>query len=231
MTLSSHEILKLAFTSGPGTTGQVVAMRRKADGYFTPPIGRKSTIQSVELKKLFAEVSSRGDVARESYQHPATRISGSARERTGGAGLGPSEIAWLQRVPTNPQDVSFVDAVELAKLSATIDRLKHPADARLIDQAWKPVKEFHDRNAAQVALRNAEQPLPAIPTSAYGALAEAILKENDQLRPEEALGRADDALAEAHAARVTERARAIDAAQTALMRVDAAQHERTVVTI
>jgi hypothetical protein len=226
--LSSHEILKLAFSAGPGARGHVEAMRRKARGSFAPHGGR--TELSTELRRLFSEVSENRGSARESYRHPATAASGSARERTGGAGLGASEIAWLQRIPTDPNQVSFADATELAKLSSTIDRMKYPADGRLIDQAWKPVKEFHDRNAAQVALRNAERPLPSVPSSALGALAAAILAENDQLRPEEALTRADDALVEAHSTRVQQRDLAIGTAQAELMKVDAAEYERTAVT-
>ncbi len=192
---------------------------------------------SPQLERLLADVAARPAVARTSYNHPGDQATvpgpvpgAKGSERDYAPPLGPAEGAWVQQLPADPEQVSFQDAVALASMAARVDRRKNPGDARLIDQAWKPVKETHDWSAATVALDNAKAPLPQVPNSALPAVAEAISAENDQLLPEEAHQRASEAINEAAAKRSRDRDQAIANAETAMLAVASATLDRTAVT-
>ncbi|MGI8578637.1 MAG: hypothetical protein ACR2KG_12170 [Nocardioidaceae bacterium] len=146
------------------------------------------------------------------YDHPANGPAGHRKEGP----LSATELAWLERQfprDVNPADVSHSDAAALAQLARAVPASKHPADSRLVDAAWQPVKDYHDKQAAKVAASNAGMPMPPIPSSALGAYAEAVSAETPQLRPEEALGRAGQLVRDAAAKREQSRHAALDAAR------------------
>lgn len=107
--------------------------------------------------------------------------------------LSPVELAWIQRqFPPgfDPADVPLGDAKALAAMGATVPASQHPADARMVDAIWGPVKAHHDAGQAKVTIANASRPTPPIPSSALPALAESVAAEHPELQPAEALGRA-----------------------------------------
>jgi hypothetical protein len=134
---------------------------------------------------------------RETYLHPER---GPLPHRDQGPLTGIEQL-WLGGLPNNPSQVPFDDAQTLAAIAGTVPKSKNPMDHKVIQGAWAPVKEYHDRAAATVALRNAAQSHAPIPSSALGALAEAIQAENSQLEPAEALSRAGQMISEISAKR------------------------------
>jgi hypothetical protein len=66
--------------------------------------------------------------------------------------LSPSDLIWIQRLPTDPAKIPFQDAARLGQLA------KHVADAsdrNLLQSVWLPVKEHHDRRQAEALAHNA----------------------------------------------------------------------------
>jgi len=100
-------------------------------------------------------------------------------------------------VPTDPAQVSYADATQLAGLSTSLAGTQHASDARLVESVYAPVRELHDGNAARVALTAAQRPAPPVPSSALQALTDAIATEVPTLQPAEALSRAGTQLREA----------------------------------
>jgi branched-subunit amino acid aminotransferase/4-amino-4-deoxychorismate lyase len=90
---------------------------------------------------------------------------------------------------------------------------------------------MHDRNAATVALANAQRPIPPVPPSATAAMADAIAAENPNLQAHEAAARANQVLAAATAARGAHRDAAMLDAKAKIAEVDAATQRRTAVTL
>lgn len=161
------------------------------------------------------------------YQHPETAARG-ADLRRGGGPLSPVETAWLTRLPTDPSTVPHADATALAALAKSVSPIDHPMDARLVDSVWQPVKEHHDRNAADVALSNARALKPnPVPSSVLPAMAEAVKAENDQLSDGEAISRADALIAAAVRKRVDEHDAGMATAHDTIASIDAARAERT----
>lgn len=93
---------------------------------------------------------------------------------------------------------------------------------------WAPVKEFHDRNAAEVELANAkmQQPTP-VPASTLAALAEAVKTETPQLNDTEALRRSDTMIADAVDQRGAHHARALQSAHDTMSTIDRERAART----
>lgn len=162
----------------------------------------------------------------ETYAHPG---AGHLPTREKGP-LNSVEQAWLLRLPSNPAAVSWNDARTLASMAASVTPMGFPADRRLVDAVWEPVREMHDRNAAEVRLRNAQRTLPSLP-HAVPALTEAIMQENPALRPEEAAARASSELSRAESQRRQRREGEIAAAQSHLAELNAAVQRRTAVTV
>ncbi len=162
------------------------------------------------------------------HRHPA---AGPLPRREPGP-LTPVELQWLGRFPSpvDPAAVTFEDAQALASMDSGVSALQHPADSRLLRSVWAPVRDHHDAKHAEAAIANATRPLPSLPSSTLGALADAIAAENDQLTPEEAVSRAGVMLREASIKREQARQAAIDAAHELQMKVDAHVHERTTVS-
>lgn len=161
------------------------------------------------------------------YVHPE-QAARAADLRRGGGPLTPVETAWLTRLPTDPSTVPHADATALASLAKDVSPVKHPMDARLVDSVWAPIKEVHDRNAADVALTNARALKPnPVPASVLPAMAEAVKAENDQLSDGEAISRADALIADAVRKRVAEHDAGMSAAHDTVAAIDAARAERT----
>lgn len=150
--------------------------------------------------------------AREKYEHP--RAAARPGHRKAGP-LEPVEIAWLQTLPRDPSQVTFEDATALAALASAVSRMQHPADARLVAAYWAPVEAMHDRAQAEITLRNAQQPVPSIPSSALGALTDAVAREVPELNDIEVTTRAGNVLRDALTVREEQRQAQIDEAQQA----------------
>ena len=130
------------------------------------------------------------------YQHPENKVdaavAGSDAHRT--EPLTPTELAWLQRLPADPRDITPDDAIALGTLARTISPMRSPMDAKLVDSYWQPVKRHHDTEQAKTDIANADRAkTEVIPSTALGALVEAIAAEKG-LTPQQAHADANDAL-------------------------------------
>ncbi|MDQ1732687.1 MAG: hypothetical protein QOK10_2846, partial [Pseudonocardiales bacterium] len=174
-------------------------------------------------RKFLQEVQSLPVQQRETYLHPER---GPLPHPDQGPLTGIEQL-WLAGLPSDPSQVPFDDAQTLASIAAKVSKLKSPMDHKVIQRAWAPVKEYHDRAAATVALRNAAQSHAPIPSSTLGALAEAIQAENNQLDPSEALSRANQMIGEISAKRRAARDDALMKAREQMTAIDDAKHART----
>lgn len=124
------------------------------------------------------------------YDHPGDSAPGTTPAEIPGKGpISDADVAWLQRLPTDPASVTFDDARSAIAMQKR-DNL--PKDQqRLIDSIVNPILEAHDGAAAGIALHNAQQAVPLpLPQSALPALTSAIAAEIPALTPGEALARA-----------------------------------------
>lgn len=98
--------------------------------------------------------------------------------------LSASDLAWLQRLPTDPDKMSREDVQALALLSAQVaDKKAVPgSDARLIDSYYAPVVAHLDRQAriaeltAIVGDRNA-RPAPPAPSGSLPGYPDPLVEE------------------------------------------------------
>lgn len=129
--------------------------------------------------------------------------------------LSGSDVAWLQRLPSDPAAVSYTDARTVSRLAQQVQ--PGSGDARLVASVLAPLRRLHDGRAAQVEVRNLERHRsPAPPTGPHGAdalLAAAIRRETPDLSEDEALARAHTALRDAIAERDAAHAGAVEAAK------------------
>jgi hypothetical protein len=218
--LTTDQILSVVNGLGrAGTKGRTQALRRaNTQG------PSRSTLTSAQNDFLAAadEVPLQDLVQ---YQHPRAAGALPARSRTDP--LSPSELAWLQRLPTDPAQIPFDDAQRLLALAASVTK---PDDLRLVRSIAAPVQEFHDRKQAEAAIANASQPPIAAPGETLGALADAIAAEYDQLQPEEAISRAGEVLRSNGEQRLRDHNAALHAAWQQLDAVNAAAQDRQTVT-
>jgi len=124
--------------------------------------------------------------------------------------LDAADLAWLQRLPSDAAKVAPEDVSILVGLAA---QAKHPSsEHRLISAILAPIELHHAQREAETAVTNLRRPLPRIPASVVGALAEAIRREMPQLSDDEALGRARQQATDAVAKRdATHEQRLLDA--------------------
>jgi len=204
------------------------SMPNRGSVLFFQEQGRRSSTSGYTQRMLaFFDALYRVEAPRpEVYTHPAAGHIPS-RDRVP---LSPVELAWLNRLPQDPTQISWDDARTLASMANSLSSPKLSADRRLVDSVWNPVREIHDHAAAEVQLRNAERPLPMLP-DALGALADAVAMENPQLEPQDAIGRASRLLDQAAETRRATRERAIDAARRQLADLEQAHERRTAVVI
>ncbi len=223
--LASHHILDLVgkLDRPAAMPGRVEALRRANK---TPMGG--TTLSSNQTRFLTEVLGTAANTARpEQYNHPATTASLVAPRDTP---LTAAELAWLDRLPRDPGQVSHQDAQTLASLVQSMRGTATAADRRLLRSIFDPVREMHDHNQAETEMRNAQQQQPPIPSSALGALADAIHTETPELEPDEALARASKLLREASDKRANKRSLAIGAAQDKLGAAKEQTRARTAVT-
>jgi hypothetical protein len=248
MPLSSKQILDLIPPKPKaGLAGQLEGARR-----FAPGANHMGQHVLTSFERQFLadiEASQSGRVRPENYTHPGTTAHMTIR---GDGPLTPTELAWLDRLPRDPAEVSYQDARALAGLAQALggyagingrvsgmraagDDGPGPkatsADLRLVRAVWDPVRELHDRKQAEVNLANASASYPTIPASTEAALADAIHRENgDVLTREEAVTRAARLVRDARQARADQQARDRYQAETQLAAVNQAARDRVAVT-
>jgi len=248
--LSSKQILDVVKQEpGPGLHGRVTALKRfglgrNAQGYPAGPESHRRFVADLEAQTPSASASATLPLK---YLHPqdGVQANGGAAGRAAAearfgneAGrspaatevLPPADLAWINRLPTDPTQVSYDDAVHLAALAAAAVTLKDRSAARLVQSVWAPVKELYDAAAAEVTLRNAQLPTPPVPSSVLPALADAIAAENPTLEPDEAVGRAGAQLRDALDQRNTARESKVLDARAAIAKASEAKARRTSTT-
>ena len=216
--LTPGEILGLLAKPVNGTQAGKVEYLAQREARPNPANGRPTQSQRAFLDAMRRVPVRLGTAA---YRHPETNV----QFRSSDDALTPAELAWLQRLPSDPAQVSYNDASALATLAKSVTG----ADARLVNSVWQPVKEYHDRNVARLQLESAAQPLPQIPSEALNALADAIQAhpQTSNLTPAEAIARACEMLGEVAAIRSSARDQQIADAQGKVAAVDDATARRT----
>jgi len=226
--LTSKQILDVVAQdpNHPSAAGKVAYLRRslkKTMGVRTDPASH------YQFADDLAAQHEPGSATAEPYRHPASDPKAHAPGR-GGAPLTGSDLAWIARLPTDPAQMPYSDAVQLAGLHASLSGTQHTSDRRLVESAWSPVKELHDDAAARVALAAAQRPAPPVPSSALQALADSITLEVPTLEPAEALSRGGTQLRDALDKRATVRQQKAAQARDAIARAQAAAAARTATT-
>lgn len=212
MALSSKQLVDLFAT--PSTHGAyegMIAALRLSAGH--------SNAEARLLDQLEAAVPPRPSLA--SYDDP-TRFHPAELPEVARKALEPADLVWLQRVSSDPAQVSYEDAKTLARLAAETT-LGSP-DGRLVRSVYEPVRRLHATRAAEVAaqnLRNTRSPIIPSEPGAVTVVADAILRERPQVTADEAQGTARDAVAAARARGAAELAQRVREAE------DRAYAERT----
>jgi len=221
--LTTSEITKLIASPPSGlTAGGLAHLARRERRVST--VKAKAFLDDMQAQRPVGSGAPTG----ESYAHPGHTPKD---QRRGGGPLSAVEMQWLQRLPDDPSKTSFDDASAVAALAADISKMSHPSDARLVASHWLPIRDYHDGNAANVALSNARAtPLPPVPSSTLAALAEAVTAEHPELSAGEATGRAKTMLGEATTKRGDARAQAIANAKDKLAALDDTTRTRSAVT-
>lgn len=205
MTLTLSEIMMLIEPDRP--TGRSAESTRLAHRLLEDG----STLSSAE-RDFLREVASHSPPPVEAVLHP--RQEAGLLPAGGSTPLEPSDIAWIERLPTDPTKVPYLDAVHLATMAANIaPNSQHGADARLIRSVWAPVAAVYDQRQAEAELRNAQAPARPIPTGAVTVLAEAYRQEGVASDEERADVYARKVLSEVAAEREQRRRRAIGQAE------------------
>lgn len=140
--------------------------------------------------------------------------------------LSPVELVWLQRLPRDPKEVTFEEAARLASLAASINTLKAPSSARLVESVWEPVKALHDKRVAEAQLERARQPLPSIPDGALDAVTELLARDHPGVSEGALQFQAQELMAEFHATRQHDHERAVADSEAAVEAIDQRSSER-----
>jgi len=240
MPLTSKQVLELISSSSRGRAGAAEAMKRQLEAGRAPGVGFGVAEQRRFLGAFIDEArpdrSGSSRVTREpkkSYPHPerAARLAPDTSDRGGPdmkTGLQPADLIWIQRLPVDPTQVTYADAVQLASLYNVTK--PGTSDRRLVESVWTPVKRVHDRKAAEAELEVARQPLPSVPSSALGALTEAVRAETSELTDDEVVARASQLLRTALDGRTAEREAAIAAVESQIAALRDAQAQREALT-
>lgn len=210
----------LTMPPSPMRTGKAQAFLRhhlKNPGNPGRPIGA----QADYLRALLEQETS---LTGTKYRHPGFEPVHYVDSDT----LAPTDIAWLQRLPTDPAQVSWEDARHIVALVHAVKRTS--SDGRLVHAIWDPLKAFHDRRLAETTLKNAQRPVSVSDPSPAPALAEAILAATPDLRPEEAMARAKEIIRNTQTELDTHRQQAIDTARQTITELDAQLAERAATT-
>jgi hypothetical protein len=191
MTLTSKQLLDLYATPATtaGMAGRVESIKRAS---IRLPNGGYSLLTN-RLRAHLATLAPKRAPQRH-YDNPTAVVRRPAQQA---APLTAADIAWLQRLPSDPAEISYEDAHTLARMDAT-----WPAgspDARLVRSVLGPVRRYHDTKAAQVDLENLQAtPLRNVNKGeAVELLREALTRETPELHEDEASLRAGNLLQEA----------------------------------
>jgi hypothetical protein len=137
------------------------------------------------------------------YAHPgrgpASRPAGPPRSLTAG------DLAWLDRLPRDPAQVSDDDATAVARLAREV--APGTSDDRIVQAAWNPVRQLHDARAREHDLGHARNVVTLPTAHLQAALADALADETERavlnerartLHARELLDQALDTRAQAH---------------------------------
>lgn len=207
------------------TRGKLTYLNTKASAYGVPlEAGRftkelQSSLRTTEKATPFA--------------HPRSGARPTIAQHSGGdesAGLAPSDIAWLNGLPTDPEQVSFTDAQHLASLAHKMSALHaHDGDRRLIEQRWAPVEEVYDRREAAHELTQASKPLTQLPNPVT-AVAAILGIEMPGLAESELLAIAEQRVDAAFEARQTRHTNRLTYAQQRMTEINDRKAQRTSTT-
>jgi hypothetical protein len=230
MALTSDQVLQ--FVDRVGQRG-VNALAWLARNQAKTPMN--STTLTPAQNALIAAVQAVPTERAPKYVHPAATASAARAwlKRDPATGqtvprppLTAAELAWLQRLPSDPSQVTFDDAQRLLQMMFEVS---DPADVPLVRSIATPVRDYHDRQQARVDLEAAQRPRPQVPAEALPALADAIAAEHPELLPTEAVGRASTLLAERAQQRANEQAQKASQAQQRIDQIDTAARDRAAV--
>ncbi len=175
--------------------GKIAYLKRRESQY-----GHHSSPTAVRFLSDLEQVPT---VQADTYSHPEA----AAHTQTTRVGdtLTPADLIWLQRLPADPAKVTHDDAVTLAAMMHRLNAMTNASDSRLIKSIARPVMDYHDQKAAEVAAENVQKPLPTVPQSALAALCEAVRNSTTELTDDEVVSRASatlrDILAQREAAK------------------------------
>lgn len=190
-------------------------LKGRALGVLNPyPTGRSNLTPA--QAKFVQEVTKSDAKLTPIAPHPEDRAALDGYRRKPGEELTAVELAWLQRLPLEPEKVTFDDAVQLAALDHSIREATNPASARLIRSIWEPVKDLHDIARAEAKLRRAKAEPNAIPSSAFDALVDALKSEYPDASEAMLEAEAREILGRLRIKRADDRAREIERATSAL---------------
>lgn len=207
-----NRIIELAVQGGLGVNrGYAMGMKRRLEQPGAEQWGKTQA-----RRKFLGElIGSERPPSSGGYTHPA-RVSARNIDRDKNR-LDASDLAWLERLPRDPTEVSLEDAATVHGLLKNL-RLGRASesDRRLVQSIWQPIKALHDKAEAVHNLELARRPLPELSEAAVAAVAEVMCNEDPSLDPEWATIQARRELDHAHSRQARQRDRAIEAAQRQL---------------
>lgn len=158
------------------------------------------------------------------YQHPVDSVRPVLNRQP----LTVGEVAWLSSLPTDPEQVSYKAACQLAQLAARVaSSMSIPAsDRQLVADRWEPVQDAYDRREAE-HLKARQYPTLPDPTV---ALAHLIAAETDELSDSERTFRARELVDTINKKMTENRQQNYDVAQRILDDVDQRVADRTSTT-
>lgn len=226
--LTSDQVVDAIVNYGrPGGRGRARALdriNRTGMGTSTMTTAQRALVESIATAQVTAPAAGYAHPAAEARTHRSPAPPGSESQA---APLTAAAVAFLQRLPEEPDKIPYDDAVEVFKMA---NGNVAPQDAPLVRAVADPLRSFHDRRAADAQLAAAQEPPLRVPASALNALADAIAAENEQLHPAEALGRANDKIAELSRRRLQAHEERVEAARQRIAQLDADDARRTAVT-
>lgn len=203
--LSSHDIVALSTTPRTGLhRGKLMYQQDR----LRAPQTREEAAQKALLDSLVAQPAEGSMVG---YAHPGDRPTPNLPGQ-----LSASDLAWLQRLPAEPEKIGYEDGRVLAGMVQATPL--GSADRRLVDSIWQPVRRVHDVGQAKAALANADvAAVPTPPPATHAVLAAALAREMPMLTGDEATARARTQLAAAVDKQSEERRKARAAAAQKLI--------------
>ena len=216
---SSKELIDLAVHGAIGIRrGKATSMRSRLDrpGQLVSGVttARRAYLQSVCNQGLAAASPGSGP------RHPEDMVGRSVDRKQDA--LAASDIAWLNRLPSDPAAVSVEDAATVRKMLTAL-RAGHSSqsDQRLVMTYWEPIKQHHDKLRAEHNLDLASRPLPdPYAHGSIAAVAEAMEAEEPGLDPEYTGIKARKAIDAAAQALAAERDRRIRLARLNLEKIE-----------